>query len=132
MATASAQPVVITIQPDFSALDLASNTPATTPSPSRISSMVPTSSAVRILIAIPSLVGRIGQSIPTRSEGEDYSFAGRKKREILGRRAEHAVGSAEAHFPFARRQVAGKAQSSSAGAMLPPVKAAASLAHSKV
>src|SRR5579863_1274121 len=100
MATASAQPVVITIQPDFSALDLASNTPATTPLPSRISSAVPTSSAVNILIAIPSLVGRIGQSIPTRSEGEDYSFAGRKKREILGRRAEDAVGSAEAQLPL--------------------------------
>src|SRR5579864_1402176 len=100
MATASAQPVVITIQPDFSALDLASNTPATTPSPSRISSMVPTSSAVRILIAIPSLVGRIGQSIPTRSEGEDYSFAGRKKRGILWRGGEGGGWSAEGQPPL--------------------------------
>src|SRR5579875_107711 len=40
----------MTIQPDFSAFDLCSSTPATTPSPSRIISMVPTSSAPKNLI----------------------------------------------------------------------------------
>src|SRR5215471_2476464 len=42
--TANAHPAVITIQPEFSALDFFSNTPATTPSPNRISTVVPMNS----------------------------------------------------------------------------------------
>src|SRR5262245_39601867 len=38
--TARAQPVVITIQPAFSAFDRLSSTPATTPSPSKIKTSV--------------------------------------------------------------------------------------------
>src|SRR5687768_3811302 len=47
-ATASAQPVVMTIQPAFCALDLVRRTPATTPSPRMIRSPVPTISASMI------------------------------------------------------------------------------------
>src|SRR6202789_4069606 len=42
--TAKHQPAVITIHPEFSAFDRFSNTPATTPSPSRIIIMVPMNS----------------------------------------------------------------------------------------
>ena len=43
-STANAQPAVMTIQPAFSALLFFSSTPATTPSPSRISIIVPMNS----------------------------------------------------------------------------------------
>src|SRR5271165_6743491 len=42
--TAIAQPVVMTIQPEFSAFDFFNNTPATTPSPIRINTSVPMNS----------------------------------------------------------------------------------------
>jgi hypothetical protein len=42
--TAKAHPAVITIQPEFSALDFLSETPATTPSPSNTSTAVPMNS----------------------------------------------------------------------------------------
>src|SRR5947208_492640 len=45
-ATASPQPVVITIQPEFCPLDLFSSTLATTPSPRSTRIMVPINSAV--------------------------------------------------------------------------------------
>jgi hypothetical protein len=44
MATPIAQPKVITIQPEFSALEFLSSTPATTPSPRMIRIMVPINS----------------------------------------------------------------------------------------
>ena len=47
--TPIAQPQVITIQPEFSALDLLSRTAATTPSPNRIRSAVPIASAPKML-----------------------------------------------------------------------------------
>src|SRR3712207_5731471 len=43
-ATPIAHPKVMTIQPEFSALEFLSRTPATTPSPSRIRSIVPINS----------------------------------------------------------------------------------------
>src|SRR6516165_3667378 len=45
--TAKAHPAVITIQPEFSALDFFSNTPATTPSPNNTSTAVPMNSPNR-------------------------------------------------------------------------------------
>ena len=54
--TAMAQPNVMTIQPLFCALDWLSKTAATTPSPSRISSAVPITSAPKILNCAPPLV----------------------------------------------------------------------------
>ena len=42
--TAKAHPAVITIQPEFSAFDFFSSTPATTPSPSSTSTSVPMNS----------------------------------------------------------------------------------------
>ncbi len=47
-ATASAHPVVMTIQPAFCALERASRTPPTTPSPRTIRSAVPKTSATMI------------------------------------------------------------------------------------
>src|SRR5579883_746354 len=48
----------MTIQPDFSAFDLCSSTPATTPSPSRISNRVPINSAPKSLMDV--LQDRVG------------------------------------------------------------------------
>src|SRR5688572_19216098 len=46
MATAIAHPKVMTIQPEFSALEFLSKTPATTPSPRMIRIIVPMNSAI--------------------------------------------------------------------------------------
>src|SRR3954453_6165858 len=54
--TPIAQPKGMTIQPLFWAFDLASSTAATTPSPRRISSAVPITSALKISNAVPSLL----------------------------------------------------------------------------
>src|SRR5215207_7864554 len=54
IATAIPHPNVITIQPAFSAFERASRTPATTPSPNKISIPVPISSAVKISMTPPS------------------------------------------------------------------------------
>src|SRR5439155_24222114 len=51
-ATPKAQPVVMTIQPEFWPLDLFSTTLATTPSPRMIRSIVPTNSARKGVMAL--------------------------------------------------------------------------------
>src|SRR3712207_6251177 len=55
MATATAHPAVMTIQPEFSALEFLSKTPATTPSPRMIRIMVPINSARYACIRSPFL-----------------------------------------------------------------------------
>ncbi len=93
--TASPQPVVITIQPDFSAFDLCSNTPATTPSPSRISNIVPTSSAPKSLLDSPRnkvAVKRNSIVIPEKKRplvrgGFLERVTGRRRRKRRGGRA---------------------------------------------
>src|SRR5918997_1125532 len=57
MATAIPHPRVITIQPEFSALEFLSRTPATTPSPRMMRSIVPTNSP-RYACIRPSLLER--------------------------------------------------------------------------
>src|SRR5919107_1332843 len=57
MATAIAHPKVITIQPEFSALEFLSKTPATTPSPRMIRIIVPMNSAMYACIHYSFLEG---------------------------------------------------------------------------
>src|SRR6266511_1841732 len=52
-ATARPQPKVMTIHPEFCDLVLFNTTPATTPSPNRISSPVPIASAVKLFMTTP-------------------------------------------------------------------------------
>src|SRR6266404_8799190 len=56
--TASPHAIVMTIQPEFWPFDLASNTPATTPSPRRISVPVPRTSARNFSTMFPLLLNR--------------------------------------------------------------------------
>ena len=75
--TAMAQPKVITIQPLFCALDWLKRTAATTPSPSRISSAVPITSAPKILNCASSFVptcagrSRLRGCHPVRADAAD-------------------------------------------------------------
>src|SRR5918997_6484344 len=68
MATAIAQPKVITIQPEFSALEFLSNTPATTPSPRMIRIMVPINSPIYASIYPSSLERSSGSDVARRPE----------------------------------------------------------------
>src|ERR687894_112662 len=68
MATAIAQPKVITIQPEFSALEFLSSTPATTPSPRMIRIMVPMNSPIYASIYPSSLERSAGRDVARRPE----------------------------------------------------------------
>src|SRR4028118_641040 len=63
MATAIAQPKVMTIQPEFSALEFLSSTPATTPSPRMMRIMVPMNSAKYACILPPCLERPSGRNV---------------------------------------------------------------------
>src|ERR671917_214093 len=68
MATAIAQPKVMTIQPEFSALEFLSRTPATTPSPRMMRIMVPMNSAKYACIRSPFLERPTGRNVAGRRE----------------------------------------------------------------
>src|SRR5918997_5419852 len=69
MATAIAHPKVMTIQPEFSALEFLSSTPATTPSPRMMRIMVPINSARYACIrSPPSLEWPSGRDVAGRRE----------------------------------------------------------------
>src|SRR3712207_5922927 len=69
MATAIAPPKVMTIQPEFSALEFLSRTPATTPSPRMIRIMVPINSAKYACIRSPlSLERSSGRNVARSRE----------------------------------------------------------------
>src|ERR671917_380532 len=68
MATPIAQPKVITIQPEFSALEFLSSTPATTPSPRMIRIMVPMNSPIYACIYPSSLERSSGRNVARRPE----------------------------------------------------------------
>src|SRR5580704_2735776 len=85
MATAIAHPKVITIQPLFCAFDLESSTPATTPSPRRISRPVPMTSEKKIWPGISAT--SLARSLPLFGCGDS----------TLGRRA---LSIASGNGPF--------------------------------
>src|ERR687890_796345 len=68
MATAIAHPKVMTIQPEFSALEFLSSTPATTPSPRMIRIMVPMNSPIYASIYHSSLERSSGRDVARRFE----------------------------------------------------------------
>src|SRR5215213_3939729 len=67
-ATASPHPNVITIQPEFSALEFLSSTPATTPSPRMIRIIVPINSAIYACIYYSSLERPSGRHVARRTQ----------------------------------------------------------------
>src|SRR3712207_3439461 len=67
-ATPIAHPKVMTIQPEFSALEFLSRTPATTPSPSRIRSIVPINSPRYACIRFSLLERPTGRHVARRFE----------------------------------------------------------------
>ena len=67
-ATAIAHPKVMTIQPEFSALEFLSRTPATTPSPRMIRIIVPMNSAMYASIHFSFLEGSSGGHVARRFE----------------------------------------------------------------
>src|SRR5215208_1562475 len=67
-ATAIAHPNVITIQPEFSALEFLSNTPATTPSPRMIRIMVPINSPIYACIDHSPLERPSGRHVARRGQ----------------------------------------------------------------
>src|SRR5918996_5170971 len=68
MATAIAHPKVITIQPEFSALEFLSNTPATTPSPRMIRIIVPINSPMYACIYHSLLERPPGRNLARRGQ----------------------------------------------------------------
>src|SRR5918994_7586409 len=68
MATPIAQPKVITIQPEFSALEFLSSTPATTPSPRMIRIMVPINSPIYASIHHSLLERPPGRNVARRGQ----------------------------------------------------------------
>src|SRR5215211_6550107 len=68
MATAIAHPTVMTIQPEFSALEFLSSTPATTPSPRMIRIMVPINSAMYACIDHSPLERPAGCHVARRTQ----------------------------------------------------------------
>src|ERR1700751_468915 len=86
MATAIAHPKVMTIQPEFSAFDLASSTAATTPSPRRIRTAVP-------MISPPMMLkwdlGRTSTTAPMTPNSGLLSSNGLVDRRILCRIVRH-------------------------------------------
>src|SRR3712207_4298316 len=67
-ATAIAHPQVMTIQPEFSALEFLSRTAATTPSPSRMRSIVPINSPRYACIRSPFLEWPSGRDVARRAQ----------------------------------------------------------------
>src|SRR5919112_2389802 len=68
MATAIAHPKVITIQPEFSALEFLSSTPATTPSPRMIRIIVPINSPIYACIYRSLLERPAGRHVARRTQ----------------------------------------------------------------
>src|SRR5215212_9810304 len=68
MATAMPHPKVITIQPEFSALEFLSSTPATTPSPRMIRIIVPINSAIYACIDYSLLERPPGRHVARRGQ----------------------------------------------------------------
>src|ERR671917_968606 len=68
MATAIAHPNVITIQPEFSALEFLSSTPATTPSPRMIRIIVPINSPMYACIDHSPLERPSGRNVARRGQ----------------------------------------------------------------
>src|ERR671913_421530 len=68
MATASPHPNVITIQPEFSALEFLSSTPATTPSPRMIRIIVPINSPMYASIHHSFLERPSGRNVARRGQ----------------------------------------------------------------
>src|SRR5215210_9064124 len=68
MATAIAQPKVMTIQPEFSALEFLSSTPATTPSPRMIRIIVPINSPIYACIDHSPLERPSGRHVARRGQ----------------------------------------------------------------
>src|SRR5918999_3957466 len=68
MATAIAHPKVMTIQPEFSALEFRKSTPATTPSPRMMRSIVPMNSPRYACIRASFLERSSGRHVARRSE----------------------------------------------------------------
>src|ERR671910_754635 len=67
-ATAIAHPKVMTTQPEFSALEFLSNTPATTPSPRMIRIMVPINSPIYAVIYYSLLERPSGRHVARRTQ----------------------------------------------------------------
>src|ERR1700758_4837734 len=74
--TANAQPAVIAIQPEFSALDFLRRTPATTPSPSKMRTRVPINSPNQG-VSIPPFYHRNGA-------GHHHGRASMKEGRVYG------------------------------------------------
>src|SRR5918994_167341 len=68
MATPIAHPKVMTIQPEFSALEFLSNTPATTPSPRMIRIIVPINSPIYACIDHSLLERPSGRHVARRTQ----------------------------------------------------------------
>src|SRR5687767_10702321 len=109
--TASAQPVVITIQPAPCAFDRASSTPATTPLPSRMRSAVPTISATNGDMALSSGLGdRVLPSFErllplARGQARMKNRGARMRGVGRGARAAHADGLSRQPRGPERRQL---------------------------
>src|SRR5215207_9978644 len=101
IATAMPHPNVMTIQPPFCALECASRTAATTPSPSRIRIAVPITSAPKMLKCPPpsreTLFGRAPYVASRRGSmagGAATSPSGRRERALDGRLGSARRGAA--------------------------------------
>src|SRR5215212_2547646 len=80
MATAIAHPKVMTIQPEFSALEFLSSTPATTPSPRMIRIIVPINSPIYACIDHSPLERPSGRHVARRGQVELHLVVELQKR----------------------------------------------------